>query len=151
MADAQTIWMWINRCAKWYVRSHTHACVLFCLHLSLSIRFLNRYVLFQKRNIVLSPDDEISANGNKRKKSNICTACQGIFQDDMVERTVQEILHNSNLQTYECDTIYSSVSLPIISQIRELSIWIALLKRFPDAISQGNFGRLELPLCCTTS
>lgn len=78
-------------------------------------------------------------NGAKRQRNNICTACLGIFQNDLVERTVQDILQNSNLPTYDCDTIYSSVTLPIILQIRELSIWIAMLKRFPDAVDPSRY------------
>lgn len=75
----------------------------------------------------------------KRKKENICSACLGIFQDDMIEKTARKILDETDLHSYECETVYTSVSLPILLQIRELSMWIALYNKFPDAISKSKF------------
>lgn len=80
--------------------------------------------------------DGVSA---KRKKENICSACLGIFQDDMIEKTSRKILDETDLHSYECETVYTSVSLPILLQIRELSLWIALYNKFPDAISKSKF------------
>lgn len=80
----------------------------------------------------------VENNDVKRRKENVCTACLGIFQGDMIEDTVQEIINNTNLKMYECDTIYTSVSLPILLQIRELSLWLAMIRQFPDAISTSK-------------
>lgn len=84
-------------------------------------------------------DSGSNAGDNKRARANICTACLGIFQYDMIEQTVQHVLKETNIDSYECDTIYSSVTLPISLQIRELSIWIALMRKFPDVVNTGNY------------
>lgn len=57
----------------------------------------------------------------------------------MIEKTARKVLDETDLHTYECETVYTSVSFPILLQIRELSIWIGLCKKFPDAISKSKF------------
>lgn len=69
----------------------------------------------------------------KRSKPNICFACLGIFQENIAN----EIVQNSNLSMYECDSIYSSISVPITILIHELIIWIELMHKFPEYISSG--------------
>lgn len=73
----------------------------------------------------------------KRAKPNVCNACLGIFQNDTVATVVTEILEKSNLNSFECDLMHTSVSVPIMVQIRELSIWIALLRQFPETFSES--------------
>lgn len=74
----------------------------------------------------------------KKSKPNICVACLGIFQNNFIAELATEIVEKSNLNTYECDTLYTSVTMPISLQIRELSLWISLIKRFPDTIGKGK-------------
>lgn len=79
----------------------------------------------------LNNDD---SNIAKKTKRNTCFACLGVFQ----KKVANEIIENSNLSTYECSTIYSSISIPLTILIRELSIWIELLHRFPENINQSK-------------
>lgn len=80
---------------------------------------------------------------SKRRKPNICIACLGIFENDMIDALAREILENSELKTYECDTLYTSISIPILLQTRELSLWIGLLKKFPNSINESKFLLLQ--------
>lgn len=79
---------------------------------------------------------DVTQNENvnkKRSKPNICFACLGVFQENIAD----EIVQNSNLSIYECDSIYSSISVPITILIHELIIWIELMHKFPEYISSG--------------
>lgn len=76
----------------------------------------------------------------KKSKLNICVACLGIFQNKFIDELATEIVEKSNLNTYECDTLYTGITVPISLQVRELSLWIALIKRFPDSITKGEIG-----------
>lgn len=82
------------------------------------------------------PDSAVEEN--KRRKPNVCIACFGIFQNDMIDTIVSEVLQNTNLNSYDCETIYTSVSVPILVQIRELAIWVCLLENFPASISDSE-------------
>lgn len=75
----------------------------------------------------------------KRPKPNICVACLGIFQNDFIRQAADEIIEKSNLSTYECATVYTSITMPVSLQVRELSLWIGLLKQFSDSMSEGEF------------
>lgn len=74
-------------------------------------------------------------------KPNVCIACFGLFQNDMIDTIANEALHKTNLDTYECDSLYTSVSVPILIQIRELAIWTSLLEQFPSSISFSEWLR----------
>lgn len=78
----------------------------------------------------------------KRMKTSVCIACLGIFQNDTIDAAIKEIVENTDLHTYECDSIYTSISVPILVQIRELALWIALLRKFPYSISDSEFDRI---------
>lgn len=84
----------------------------------------------------MNDEDEPEA---KRDRSTICIACLGIFQNDTIDAAIREIIENTELHTYECDSIYTSISVPILVQIRELSLWIALHQKFPNSISDSEF------------
>lgn len=89
--------------------------------------------------------DASTTNGcTKRKKSNICIACLGLFQDDAIENVIKQIITTTDLHTYDCETIYTSVSLPILMQTRELSLWIALLKKFPNEVSDSQLPNISI-------
>lgn len=87
-----------------------------------------------QRKISCAEEDEV-----KRKKPNVCIACFGIFQNDMIDVIVNDVLQKSDLNSYECDTLYTSIAAPIIVQIRDLAIWIALLENFPASISDSKY------------
>lgn len=80
----------------------------------------------------------------KRRKSVVCVACLGIFQNDTINAAIEEIVENTDLHTYECSTLYTSISLPILVQIRELALWIALHQKFPYSISDSEFNRIVI-------
>lgn len=80
-----------------------------------------------------------TASDAKRMKSSVCIACLGIFQNDTIDAAIKEIIENTDLHTYECDSIYTSISVPILVQIRELALWIALHQKFPCSISDSEF------------
>lgn len=71
----------------------------------------------------------------KRKKLNICYACLGLFNDSFLIDTLEKIASDTNLKTYNCDKLLTSLSLPIALHLRQLTIWIALLKKYPGKIS----------------
>lgn len=90
-------------------------------------------------------DDPSTTNGcTKRRKSNICIACLGLFQDDAIENVIKQIINTTDLHTYDCETIYTSVSFPILMQTRELSLWIALLKKFPNEVSDSQIPNISI-------
>lgn len=74
---------------------------------------------------------------NKRSKSNVCIECLGLFQNDYLATIAKEIVETTELSSYECDTIYTSISVPILIQIRELALWIHFLKQLPGKISES--------------
>lgn len=86
-------------------------------------------------------NETIKENSIKRTKPNICIACLGIFES--IEAVAKNVLKNSTLQSFECDSLYTSVQVPIELLVRELSIWLALIQQFPGKISEGNY-QLEL-------
>lgn len=56
---------------------------------------------------------------------------------------MEQILQCTDLQLYECETILTSISLPILLNLRRLSIWIALNEKFPKHFSSSiEFSRL---------
>lgn len=77
--------------------------------------------------------DEVCDGITKKFKSSICVACLGIFQNNYMNEIAEEIIENSDLNTYKCETLYTSITIPISLQIRELSLWIALIRKFPNA------------------
>lgn len=76
-----------------------------------------------------------SGNISKKIKPNVCIVCLDLFQDNTIDTVVQQVLEKTDLHSYDCDSIYTSVSLPILIQVRELTLWIALLRKFPEAIN----------------
>lgn len=106
----------------------------FLLNLNLCGICVSRYV--NKHNFDLTPKTTTETDEVKRSKPNICIVCLGIFQG--IDSDFQQIINNSSLHTYECSKLYSSISIPISLLIRELSVWIALLEKFPGKISDSK-------------
>lgn len=96
-----------------------------------------RFFKFQ-RDIEIPGDQNHCDEPNiKRAKSNICIECLGLFQNDFLDTIAREIVETTELSSYECNTIYTSISVPILIQIRELALWIYLLKQLPGKISES--------------
>lgn len=74
-------------------------------------------------------------NPIKRFKQDVCAACLGIFQN--LDSVANEIIENSSLRKYQCNSLYSSIQIPIALLIRELTIWIALMQKFPEQIDES--------------
>lgn len=77
-------------------------------------------------------ENPVDINKTKRLKPNTCSACLGIFQN--LDSVANEIVANSSLKNYQCESLYSSIQIPIVLLIRELSIWMALIEKFPEQI-----------------
>lgn len=78
----------------------------------------------------------IKTGNPKKKRPNTCVACLGIFQE--IDTVINEIIKNSNLSSYDSRSLYTSISIPITILIRELSIWISLVQKFPGKIDFGK-------------
>lgn len=63
----------------------------------------------------------------------------GLFSSSNLDTVLEQILQCTDIQQYECDTILTSISLPILLNLRRLSIWIALNEKFPKNFSSSNF------------
>lgn len=102
-----------------------HICVL---------RYTN--VDYQNEEIFKEFQTKKTAKKIKRSRLNICAACLGIFHE--LDTVAKNIIENSNLTSYECTSLYSSIQIPINISIRDLSIWIDLIENFPEKINTGK-------------
>lgn len=64
----------------------------------------------------------------------MCPACLNLLSDSTISSTVDALLNDEKLKSYECDRIVCAIQLPIILNLRQLSIWLALLTKFPNKI-----------------
>lgn len=114
----------------------------FLLNLDLCGICVSRYV--NKHNFDLTPQTPTATeiDNAKRSKPNICVVCVGIFEE--IDSVVQVIIDNSSLNTYDCSKLYSSISIPISLLIRELSVWIALLEKYPGKIDDSKLKLFSL-------
>lgn len=97
---------------------------------------IRRYV---NKNHFNETDDNIEIVDSckiKRLKPNICKVCLGIFEK--IDSIAEDVILNGNLQSYECNSLYSSISIPITLLIRDLSIWIALIQKFDETIDNSK-------------
>lgn len=93
-----------------------------------------RYV--DKLNFNRFQESVVELNNAKKKKSNICSVCLGIFQG--LDLVADEIVNDSSLSSYDSKSLYTSISIPISLLIRDLAIWIALIQRFPGTVDQSK-------------
>lgn len=73
----------------------------------------------------------------KKFKENVCIACLGLFSESIMTDTLSQIVDHPDVQAYQCDTVLSSFSLPILLNLRQLSIWVGLIRKFPNRFSLG--------------
>ena len=81
-------------------------------------------------------NEAIELNSVKRQRLNTCIACLGIFQS--IDSVAKELIDNSTLCNYECNSLYTSIQIPIALLVRELSIWMALIEKFPGKIDESK-------------
>lgn len=104
----------------------------FLYNLDLCAVCISRYINKLNFSPILNQSQSVASDNTKKKRTNICVACLGIFQG--IDLIADEIINNSNLNSYDSKSLYTSISIPITLLIRELSIWIALIQRFPGKI-----------------
>lgn len=75
----------------------------------------------------------------KRAKPNVCIACLDIFSERVQTEALQAMVNHSELNQYDCQTVLSSFSIPIMLSLRGLSVWIALIRKFPGHFSLSKF------------
>lgn len=76
----------------------------------------------------------------KKFKENPCVICLGLFQSKIIEEITVALKTHPDLSKYDCPTISAAFSFPIIFQLRQLIVWVTLLKHFP-----GEFNQEEPP------
>ncbi|XP_055305638.1 putative tRNA pseudouridine synthase Pus10 isoform X2 [Sitodiplosis mosellana] len=99
------------------------------------LRYKN--VSFQDFSNVLKDleNEATELNTVKRQRFNTCIACLDIFQS--VNSVAQELINHSKLRDYECSSLYTSIQIPIALLLRELSLWMALIEKFPGKIDEN--------------
>ncbi|KXJ72497.1 hypothetical protein RP20_CCG017875 [Aedes albopictus] len=100
--------------------------------------FLNVDEGLKKREINLSTNELPSENGDdddnppKRLRENVCVACLGLFESDLIGSLLDQVRSDgSEFKRYQCEGFTSSIFLPIVFHLRQLSLWIALVEQFP--------------------
>ncbi|XP_062558792.1 putative tRNA pseudouridine synthase Pus10 [Armigeres subalbatus] len=103
--------------------------------------FLNVEDGLRKRSISPSitdlPSDD-DCNPPKRIRENVCVACLGVFDSGLMETLLDQIRSSSDFKQYQCQGFTSSIFLPIVFHLRQLSLWIALVEKFPARFSKDS-------------
>lgn len=81
-------------------------------------------------------NDADEENTTKRQRTETCIACLGLFQS--INSVAKKLIDTSNLQEYECNSLYTSIQTPIALMVRELSLWMALIEKFPGKIDESK-------------
>ncbi|XP_055595134.1 putative tRNA pseudouridine synthase Pus10 [Uranotaenia lowii] len=96
--------------------------------------FINVEAALLKRKISTS-DTNLSEELNqpsKKLKENCCVACLGLFEPDIMQSIVDQVKASSDFKEYDCQGFSSSIYLPIVLHLRQLSLWLSLLEQFPN-------------------
>lgn len=67
----------------------------------------------------------------------------GLFSKDFQNQLIEGIL-KTDIHNYECNDIVVAISMPMLVQIRQLSMWFALLDKFGSKIDREK--ALDVPL-----
>lgn len=73
----------------------------------------------------------------KKPRLHICTTCLGLFSEDFQSQLIQGIL-KTDFAKYDSDGIVLAISLPMTLQLRQLSMWFALQRKFGRAAVDDN-------------
>ncbi|EDW03966.1 GH10231 [Drosophila grimshawi] len=65
----------------------------------------------------------------KKQRLSICSICLGLFSEDLQRQVIQGIL-DSDFAKYDSDGIVLAISMPMTLQLRQLSMWFALQRKF---------------------
>lgn len=65
----------------------------------------------------------------------MCPCCIGLFSKDFQSKLIEGIL-KTDIQKFECNEIVVAISMPMLVQIRQLSMWYALIDKFGDKIDK---------------
>lgn len=71
-------------------------------------------------------------------QQSVCTACLGVFQEDLFKEIAENVRTNVDLQKYDCERVLASVSLPVSLHLRQLGIWIGLINTFGDVVGKTD-------------
>lgn len=71
----------------------------------------------------------------KKRKPNPCPVCFGLFEN--IDSIVQQIKEDEKLKAYEIDKFITSYSLPVLLELTQLQMWLAMIEKFPDDVSKG--------------
>lgn len=77
-------------------------------------------------------------NPPKRIRENVCVACLGVFESALLDALLDQIRSSSEFKEYECQGFTCSIFLPIVFHLRQLSLWIGLLEKFPEKFSKDS-------------
>ncbi|XP_063702065.1 putative tRNA pseudouridine synthase Pus10 [Culicoides brevitarsis] len=99
--------------------------------------YLNVFASLKKKEVTLedvpTPEDD-----PKKFKENPCVACLGLFQSKIIDEITEALKTHPDLPKYDCPTVSAAFSFPIILQLRQLILWVTLLKRFPGEFKQDE-------------
>lgn len=73
---------------------------------------------------------EESGPTSKKTKPNVCVACLGFFSDEFLAKLTEALTTHPHLIQYECDEFVLAISFPILLNVRQLSLWLALIDKF---------------------
>lgn len=78
--------------------------------------------MFFKRELEYIPDTE----------EKICPLCLNLLADQTINEVLTSLAQNTDLVKYDSPFILTAIQLPIILNVRQLSIWFAVVERFPQ-------------------
>ncbi|XP_060645961.1 putative tRNA pseudouridine synthase Pus10 [Drosophila nasuta] len=82
-------------------------------------------------------DEPADEQPTKKPRLDICSTCLGLFSEDFQQQLIDGILH-SDFAKYDSAGIVLAFSLPMALQLRQLSMWFALQRKFGAAVD-NNF------------
>lgn len=87
---------------------------------------------FEKLNVKFYSEDEVIL---KKPRQNPCSTCLGLFSKEFQQEIIDKIL-SCNIDQYDCQSVAIALSMPMLLQIRQLSMWFALMEKFGSKIDE---------------
>ncbi|XP_030383428.1 putative tRNA pseudouridine synthase Pus10 [Scaptodrosophila lebanonensis] len=87
---------------------------------------------FQRLNVEHSDEQPL-----KKPRLGVCPTCLGLFSEDFQRQLVEGILAK-DISKYDSDGIVLALCLPMTLQLRQLSMWFALRRKFGCVIDDTN-------------
>ncbi|CAG9803168.1 unnamed protein product [Chironomus riparius] len=79
---------------------------------------------------------KINDLNEKKQKLNPCVICFGLFEN--IDSIILKVKEDERLNNYEIDKFLSGFSLPVLLELTQLQMWLALIEKFPEHISKEN-------------